>query len=246
VSGLVAAELLKLRTTRLLLWIAVPVLAFLALSVIAQLGSFGDAELRQLDNQRGLVQPAGIAIVFAVILGIAMTAGEYAHGTITHAFLAVPRRERVVAAKVLSGMLAGLLLAVFAGAVTLAIVVPWLSSKGISLSLGNRDVYMVFVGVLVGSALGAGLGVGLGGVLRRQSAAVVLTLTWLLIGEHLISVFSSVAPYAPGHAFASLVAARTSASEVVLEMWHGGAVAAAYALALAVAGGLAVVRRDVG
>jgi hypothetical protein len=244
VTALVGAELLKVRTTRVLLWVALPIPAFLILSIGPQISTSAfEADL--ISTQRSILEPAGIAIVFAVVLGIVTTSGEYAHGTITHSFLVAPRRERVVAAKVMVGALFGVLLALLAEALTLAIAVPWLAAKGVDLHLGERDLYMVFVAAAIGSAIGGALGVGLGGLLRRQTPAIVLTLTWLLIGENALAAIGDRARFTPARAFAALVAAQ-GPHDGLLGMWTGCALAVGYAAAFAVAGAVAIIRRDVG
>jgi hypothetical protein len=73
-----------------------------------------------------------------------------------------------------------------------------------------------------------------------QTAAIVIVLIWLLVGEPLVGI-ADVQQYAPGHVVASVVEAGNQSSEL-LSFGAGIAVALLY---LAIAGtlGAAVLRR---
>jgi hypothetical protein len=101
----------------------------------------------------------------------------------------------------------------------------------------------LFLGVLGASALTGAIGVGFGSVVRRQTAAIVVALVWLLVGEPLLSV-AHVQQYAPGHAIAAVVNAGRHSSEL-LDLGAGIAVALGYALGLGALGTLLVKRDDV-
>jgi len=119
-TRLVGAELLKLRTTRLLLWLGLMTFALIALIVSLNAANRSVADLSQANSQRDLVTTAAIAALISLILGIVVPTAEYAHNTIGQTFLVAPLRERVVAAKLMAAMLAGAVLAAFAWAVKVA------------------------------------------------------------------------------------------------------------------------------
>jgi ABC-2 type transport system permease protein len=100
-----------------------------------------------------------------------------------------------------------------------------------------------YLGILGAGARAAVVGVGIGALFRRQTAAIVLALIWLLVGEPVLSI-AGVQEYAPGHAIAAVASAGTSSSEL-LGFWPGLLVALAYAALFAVAGAVAVDRSDV-
>ena len=79
-----------------------------------------------------------------------------------------------------------------------------------------------------------------GSLLRRQTAAIVIALVWLLVGEPLLGV-AQVERYGPGHIVASIVEAGDQGSDLLAF----GPVLAVALVYVAVAGGLgaAVLRR---
>jgi ABC-2 type transport system permease protein len=214
VIRLVRAELLKLATTRLFLWLGLMILGLSAFVTSTRIASTSQLQLSDVGEQRSIVQFAAIGAIVALIVGIVDSAGEYAHGTIAHTFLVTPVRERVMVAKVIAVAIAGMLVAGFAELV-----------------------------ILGAGALAAVVGVGIGALFRRQTAAIVLALIWLLVGEPVLSI-ARVQEYAPGHAIAAVAVAGTPTSEL-LDFWPGLLVTLAYAAVFAVAGAVSVDRADV-
>jgi ABC-2 type transport system permease protein len=243
VIGLVRAEMLKIRTTRVLLWLALLILALSAFVVSVTVASTGTVDLARQSEQRSIVQFAAVSAVVSTLMGIVLTAGEYVHGTIDHTFLVTPARERVVAAKLLAGGLAGAALAAFAELVAWSITAAWISSKPVPFELATRPILTAYLGILAAAALSGALGVGLGALLRRQTAAIVLTLIWLLIAEPVLAV-AGVEAYAPGHAIAAVVAAGGGGGNL-LGVWAGLLLSLGYVAGFGAAGTYAVVRADV-
>ena len=241
--NLIRAEVLKLRTTRLILWLALFVLGMLALVVSLNGAQRPASELSQAQNQRDLLTIAAVSTVISLILGIVASTAEYAHGTVTQTFLVAPIRERVVAAKLVAAMVAGIALAAFAGVVALGLTALWLAARSIPSHLGSRDTLAPLAGVLVASALAAAIGVGFGAIVRRQTAAIVVALVWLFVGEQLIGI-SGKQRYAPGRAIASVVEAGHQGGDL-LRFWPGLLLAAVYAVVLGVLGAFVVARSDV-
>jgi ABC-2 type transport system permease protein len=240
---LVRAELLKLRTTRLLLWLALLIVGLEVLVLSLDISQNPLHDLGQAQNQRDYVAIAAVSVLISVILGIVSSAGEYAHGTISHTFLVMPVRERVVAAKLASAALAGAALALFSAAFAWGFAALLLSARSVPLHLGSRVALYLLVGTIGAAAITGALGVGLGAVLRRQTAAVVLALVWLLVAEPLLAI-AGIHKYAPGHAVAAVVEAGANGSDV-LSFWPGLALALAYAAGFAVVGGALVKKADV-
>jgi ABC-2 type transport system permease protein len=101
----------------------------------------------------------------------------------------------------------------------------------------------VLLGTVAAAAIAGALWVGFGALVRRQTAAVVVALVWLLVGEPLLSI-AGIQGYAPGHAVASVVEAGEQGPDL-LSFWGGLAVALVYAAVLAALGAIAVRRTDV-
>jgi ABC-2 type transport system permease protein len=243
VIRLVHAELLKLVTTRLLLWLGLLIVGLEVLVISLHVSQDSLASLAEARNQRDTVSIAAVSALISLILGIVSSAGEYAHGTISHTFLVSPVRERVVAAKLVAAGLAGAALGLFSGAFAWAFAALLLSARSVTLHLGSGGVLRVLLGTIAAAAITGALGVGFGALVRRQTAAVVVALVWLLVGEPLLSI-AGVQSYAPGHVIASVVEAGEGSSEL-LGFGAGLAVALVYVGGLAALGTLAVRRTDV-
>jgi ABC-2 type transport system permease protein len=243
VIRLVRAELVKLSTTRLFLWLGLLIVALSGFVTSITIASNQASALATLSEQRSIAQFAAAGAVIALIVGIVLSAGEYTHGTIAHTFLAMPVRGRIVAAKLIAGAIAGVLVTAFAELVTWTIAAAWLAGKSVPFWLDSRSVLKTYLAILGAGALASALGVGLGAILRRQTAAIVLALVWLLVGEPVLSI-AGIQQYAPGHAIAAVAVAGDRSSEL-LALWPGLVVALAYVVGLAAVGAVAVDRSDV-
>lgn len=240
---LVRAELAKLSTTRLFLWLGLLIVALSGFVTTITVLADDESSLATLSQQRSLAQFAAVGAIIALIVGIVMSSGEYAHGTIAHTFLVSPARPRVAAAKLIAGAIVGVLVAGFAELVTWTIAAAWISGKSLPFLLDSRRILETYLGILGAGALAAVLGVGLGALLRRQTAAIVLALIWLLVGEPVLSI-AGIQEFAPGHAIAA-VAVAGERSDELLGLWPGLLVASVYLVGFAAAGAVAMNRSDV-
>jgi ABC-2 type transport system permease protein len=234
VTRLFRSEVLKVRTIRTFLWIALANVALVlitAISVAASTGAIAD------EDHRGVAQIAGSALVFGLISGIIVMAGEARHGTITQTLLVTPVRERVVLVKVAVAALIGLVLAVLAEALVLLVTGP--------ASLDVDKAGGVLIGILIGAPLAGALGVGLGALVHAQGPAIGISLAWLLIGESLAPAISeSATKYTPGRSFGALASGVRDGGQL-LGMVGGGFAAAIWTLVFVAAGLLALLGRDV-
>jgi hypothetical protein len=130
----------------------------------------------ELDAVSGPVGALGlVTALLLVVLGVLSTAGEWSHRTVQTTFLLVPRRGRVMAAKVVAVALLGALIAAVSSGITAAVlaVAPignptW---DGVPLAMG--------VAVAAGAAF-AVIGAGVGAALGNTPAALTgLYLTML-------------------------------------------------------------------
>jgi ABC-type transport system involved in multi-copper enzyme maturation permease subunit len=240
----VHAELLKLVTTRLLLWLGLLIVALELLVISLEVSQDSLESLAEPRRQRDIVSIAAVSALVSLILGIVSSAGEYAHGTISHTFLVVPVRERVVAAKLIAAAFGGAALALLSAAFAWGFGALLLAGRSVSLHLGSGGVLRVLGGTILAAAITGALGVGFGALVRRQTAAVVVALIWLLVGEPLLSI-AGIQPYAPGHAIAAVVEAGTQRSSELLGFRGGLAVALLYMAVLGALGTLLVRRADV-
>ena len=246
-TRLVHAELLKLwttRTARVLLALAAAGTAALTVVVLTFAGrpgqpALGDDALRQL-----VLAPNGPLTLAALVLGILGMAGEFRHGTATPTFLVTPVRGRVVAAKLVAAVAAGLAIALVAAAVVLAIALPWLPAKGVHATVADPGLGARVAGLAAAVALFAVLGTGLGALLRNQFAAVIVGLLWWQGSIEQLLVGTLGRPGLERWLPDGAALALTAPGDGTLPMWAGGLVFAAYGLVLALLGGRLVVRRD--
>jgi ABC-2 type transport system permease protein len=238
------AELLKARTTRLLLWFGLGLLAFLVLVLSIHIGSRDPESLRQLSTQRSIFGFGGLAAVVAVLIGAILVTTEFAHGTINQSCLAVPVRERLLGAKLVAVLLVVLGLAVLADVATFVIAELWFQGRGLTLHL-ERHTIAPFAGAIGASMLAGAIGVGIGALLRRQTGTVVTILLWLLIGEGVISAVGDAARFAPGHALGAVVGAHSNGTRDTLAVWPATVVGLIYVAAFCTLGFLAVLGSDV-
>ena len=238
---LVLAELLKLRTaprTPLILVVSMVALAGLGGATISH-----DANIGNLADPEGdIVEVAGIATFLALILGILVVTWDYRHGTIVQTFLAEPRRERVMGAKLVAGVVVGLLLVVLALIPPVVVAKVWLGGE---FDVGALDWEQVGR-LLVASVLWVVIGMGLGAALQTQVGALMSALIWFLVVENILAGLGrwiwDVGSYLPGHALDQF--AQGSESEE-FGPTTAGLIGLAYALLFAAVGLVSVVRRDV-
>ena len=246
---LVRAEWTKLLTTKvwigLLLGACVLVGGFAALFTGLAGQSQGPPPLQDPEYAQLVFSLAGNASILTLVLGIIGMTQEYRHRTATPTFLVSPRRGRVVAAKLIAYLVAGIPFAVIACLVDVLVVLVYAGARGDAPSLGG-DNLQVLAGAAVSVVLYAVIGVGVGALFRNQVGAIVGSLVYLFVIENIISgigAISGVYKWLPGGASAALTA--TTQGPDLLNQWQGGVVLLAYALVFSVVGTLLAVRRDV-
>jgi hypothetical protein len=246
VRALLAAEALKLLTTRAWIGVTIALAGIVGIGAAATVGAARSADLGSPDLSRDLVSASLFSGFLAFLLAITIVTSEWRHGTVARTFLISPRRERVLAAKVCSGLAVGLALAAIGLAVSFAVGWPWLVARGSSPAL-DRDLLELVVRIVAASALWGALGVGVGALIQSQTPALVIGLVWILVVENLLAAVlglvdrERIADVLPGRALASF-----EGSADVLAWWAGGLVALAWIAALCLAGGARMARRDVG
>ena len=247
---LVAAEFTKVFSARLWLVLLLAAMGLTALYVTLAI-AFGDSPdnpsppLSSPEGQATVLGTAGGASALTAVLGAIGLTGEFRHKTVTAAFLATPRRGRLVVAKLIAYGALGVGYAVAAMIVVAAIAVPWLSAKGISMTAEGKGGLVA--GVVVAISVFALIGVGLGALVRDQVATVVGLLVYLFVVEPIITRIGALeawSKYLPGAAEDALTQISQS-NQHLLAPWQGGLVLVAYGIVFAVAGTFVSMRRDV-
>jgi ABC-2 type transport system permease protein len=243
-----ASELLKLRTTRTFYaLVASAVLATLALSVLgAILGRWAPTDTPPGED---LVGAAFFGLLFALVLGLLAVTTEFRHGTIAPTLLAVPGRERLIAAKVAAHLLAGFVLGLVAVLLDLIVVEAILATRDVESGTSLGEALRWSAGTAAAAALLAGIGVGIGAMIRNQVGALVGGFAWLFVIEPLLTgipgIGDEVARFGIGGLIDALDGSGASGASDLLGQFPAGLVLAAYvAIAAAVAAAL-LRRRDV-
>jgi ABC-2 type transport system permease protein len=246
-SDLIAAEFLKMRTTRTFWWVAG---LAIALSLVVTIITLATSTFKDAGDARSLVSNMGIPGLFMIVLGVVGAAGEYRHGTITSTFLLAPDRRRVLVAKAVAYAIGGVGVGVVSAALTLAISAPWLSAQGHSLSapgLDGGDLAEIVGGAVAYLAISGVLGVAVGALVINQVTAVVAVFILLFV------VDPAVAALAHPYGKFSLQGLGTklsgaSGDNVGYDLFPLGVAALVYlgyAVALLTATAAVVTRRDV-
>lgn len=246
-KNLVRSELKKIlrtRTTWGLLAGAILLASLIAVSVLIGAGKHGAPPVGTTANLRRVLSASSVASLFAILAGIMGMAGEYRHKTISRTFIIMPRRSRVLAAKMAVFGLLGLVY----GSVVLAAVttIAWAghSAQGASAwSLFNGELALFVIAAVLAAGLQGLLGVALGTLVKNQIAAVVVLIVWVQVVERLAQGLSpGVYRWLPAGAVAAFV---RSEEPGLLPMWAGGLVALGYALLLALVASRTALRKDI-
>ncbi len=249
-SGLLRAELLKLRTVALPWWLLLTTLALVLLGVLATVLTAGleGAPLQRDDPQllaRAVASASGGNIV-VLVLGILALTQEFRFGTATPSFLVTPRRGRVLVAKLMAVSLTGLAFAVVSVVVALAASTALIAARGDALTF-DRAVLEVLLGVGLVMLLYGPIGVAVGALVRNQIAAVVGALAWTFVAEQLlIGLLPEVGRWLPGGASGAVLQLGDLATTRgdLLPPWAGALLLVAYAVVLSAVAARSTLRRD--
>ncbi|MGD8199587.1 ABC transporter permease [Ornithinimicrobium sp. W1679] len=276
-TGLVRSELIKAFSTRTA-W-AMPLAMFLVTAAFTAIGAFflvyaelpvGDTTIRARETMdetvlvrmvyTGAVQ---MGYLLTLVLGILTMGAEYRHRTLTATLQAVPRRGRMILAKVLGLVVVVLVngLAHLAGALLAGGAV--LLSADLSLAPDPGDLVATMLRLLLVLVLWGLIGFGLGVLIPNQVVALFVGVAVAFIVEPLLGfgitfwdAVADAARFFPSQLTMSTLnifdgadAATTQAlggAENPLAWWVAGLVLLAYAGVMTLLGWVLTSRRDVG
>lgn len=246
---LIRAEFLKLRTTQVWFWLLLLSVAITALLVVGQLAPSG--EVTSADDAANVFTSSHTAYVAVFVLGVLGVTTEFRYQTITPTVLGTPSRWKLVSAKMISYALVGAGYALICVAVQVAVALPWLSAKGVDVSLTGNDIPKALAGVFAVVTLYGLVGMGTGALVRNQIVAVTVGVVFLLVVQNIIIAIPGVKhsfPYTPGGATAAILTmtGERSANGVSLLSATGGVfVLLAWAFIPAVLGAAITLNRDI-
>ncbi|MFG2025337.1 ABC transporter permease subunit [Streptomyces sp. NPDC048825] len=242
-------KLRSLRSTTLTLAITVALLIGFGLLFSSVVGSgegpdqedFGDPTSITL----GGVMLAALAIA---VLGVLMSAGEYATGTIRATLAAVPSRLPVLWGKVVVFAAVSFVLMFVAALGAFLVGQSVLSSRSMdTAALSDPGVFRAVVGAAM-YLTGAGLiGLAVGALLRNTAGAITLVVGALFVVPGLIQLLPSswnetISPYLPSNAANALMTVQTESDS--LSPGSGLAVFAVYIVVLLAGAAIVLKRRD--
>jgi ABC-2 type transport system permease protein len=208
--------------------------------------------VRRADQVPDLFASSSTAYVVVFVLGVLGVTTEFRYQTITPTVLLTPSRWAIVTAKMITYAIVGAVFALVAIAVQLAVAVPWLNSKNVSVDLGDGAVQHAILGVFGVVALFGIVGLGVGALLRNQIVAVVVGILFLLVIENIllaIPVIKHAFPYTPGGATNAILATAGSDNDFngvqILSTGGGVLVLLLWAFVPAVLGAAFTMNRDI-
>ncbi len=263
-TGAIKSELRKFFTTRMWWGMAIAVvlsgIAFATLNGLLltsdNAAEFGvavptDAELARTVYTGGLQ----VAYLLTLAIGVLTVGSEYRHKTISATFLAVPKRAKVMSAKVVALLGIGAGYGAVALASSFAVGAVILAGKGHAVWPDSTIGRTLALGLLV-LGLWALIGLGIGILIPNQIAALFIAVGVAWIVEPLITFLlstqdwgRSLAKFFPSSATTAVLGASNSGGPGVsistFEWWGAALVLIAYAGAMALVGTALTVRRDV-
>ncbi len=228
---LTRVELLKLRTVRLpygLLAASAALTALFAALEASRAGNTtsGVAALYTAAGLSTVTTVTGWSMLFAAILGVTASSGEFRHASATLTYLANPNRVRVLFAKALAAAGVGAIFGLVSAGIATGVGLAFVAGHHYQVALVGGTVTRHAAGAMVGAALLAAVGVGIGSLIRSQLAGVIGVFVWGLVVESVIGgLFTSVRPYLSLHRRDH--AGRDQAAEALRSVLHMASVAAA-------------------
>ncbi len=234
--SLIAAELLKLRTTRMLAVCAgVVILAAAALPIFsgAMAGHHGEPALAPSSLAGFLRAPAQLTGGAVLLIGLLTAAGEFHHRTIFTARLEEPRTTRLLAAKLVTLAGVGVVVGLAMDAVATAVGAIVLARHHVAVEPLAHGLPRLAVLLPVVIALQGVLGVAVGALLRNTAAAVGATLVWAFIVEGILPLVTGqphLTNWLPSGAIREITSSHTATGQ--LRPVAAAAVLVAYTAAL--------------
>ncbi|GAA1633026.1 ABC transporter permease [Actinoplanes couchii] len=267
--NLIRAELLKLRTTSMW-WIFAVILlplwglavgynwlaAEVTLSTDGPLGG-GDMGFGSLERVVAGLYTSGqfSGVLLVMLLSAILVTSEFFHLTATSTFLATPRRELVIAAKMVIGVLVALTFWLITTVLNLAVGPLVLSGLGASAHLDAPEVWQAIALNGLVHVLWSLVGVGAGVLIRSQIGAVITLAVVYIIGTQVLQVvFFALSTYVWEPFLALRILVPTLASDLLISgpqlaedppRWVGGLILVGYAAITSIVGTLITKQRDI-
>jgi ABC-type transport system involved in multi-copper enzyme maturation permease subunit len=209
-NALISAELLRLRTVATHRWIALGLLALIAVNAAPFLNGASTNADEVVAQLRGLAQ---LAILAVAAYAAHIVGDEFRRGSVATTYLRHPNRGRVAAAHAVTYAAVGAGLAAILAGAAMAIVLPVAAGDHINTGLAPADIALVLAGSALGGAILGAAGALIGAIARHPGLAMGVVVVWS-VSESLATqggTRGGIAHYLPFQ----LVGAATSLSEDV-------------------------------
>ena len=251
-SDVVRSEATKLRTVRST-WITLAIAVVLTVGLGSAICAVAASQYKSTTD-RASFDPVGISMVgyllaqvaFAV-LGVLFVTAEYSTGMIRTSLAAVPRRSRLLGAKLVVFGAVVLVLGEVLAFVSFSSGQAILSTGAPSVGLGDHDVLRAVIGVGLYLAVLSLIAVGLGALLRSTAAAIVSVIALLFVLPAIAAALPTayrrgVEKYWPTNAGQDLL--TVVRGDHTLSAWAGFADMCIFAALVIAAAMLVLQRRD--
>jgi ABC-2 type transport system permease protein len=204
IAGLLSSEALKAATMPATYGLLAAILVMTGLNTALPL-SDPHANLAVAHTVRHALSAGRDFTVLFVALGAVGAAGEFRHATAIPTFLATPRRSRLVTAKIAVYLALGLLAAVAAAALQLAIVLPWAAANHHAMGPVDPAVLDPILAAALAGACYAALGVAIGLLVRNQLVALMVAFGWFTVAEAAMAILvPGLSRFLPGGALSGV------------------------------------------
>ena len=242
---LVRGEIRKLTTTKLpygFLAVLVIIAAIDAAVVVFGTDMDGSkAFIATAADQQSLMAFAFNAMLGTGLFGAIAVAREYGHNTVVPTYLVTPRRTRAGLAQLAAVLLGGAILGLIGQALIIAAVALALPSTEYGFLVSIGGLARLLAATTLAGAVGALLGAGLGAVIRNLGGAVTaVVLALFMIPPLVVQMVSEASSWIP-----PALGAVVSGVSSDVDVWAALAALLVWGVVPAVAGLVAVQRRDV-
>jgi len=174
-KAMISAELLRLRTVVTHRWIALGMLALIAVNAAPFLNGASTTSDEVVAQLRGLAQ---LSIFMVAAYAAHVVGDEFRRGSVATTYLRHPSRGLVAVAHAVTYAAVGAVLAAILAGAAMAIVLPVAAGDHINTGLGSADVALVLVGSALGGAVLGAAGALIGAVARHPGLAMGIVVVW--------------------------------------------------------------------
>ena len=174
-NALISAELLRLRTVATHRWIALGMLALIALNAAPFVNGASTSADEVVAQLRGLAQ---LSIFMVAAYAAHIVGDEFRRGTVAMTYLVHPSRARVAAAHAVTYAAVGAVIAAILAGAAMAIVLPVAAGDHINSRLAPADIAVVLAGSALGGAVLGAAGALIGAIARHPGLAMGIVVVW--------------------------------------------------------------------